>query len=155
MQQEVPDRRRRRLVNWFLGGSVAGLVASVCYPLARYLSPPSVPEAATEEVDAGSTNDPSLLEKGFKIVRFGVEPVLLIRIGDQDFRAFSATCTHLDCVVEYQSAEKRIWCNCHNGQYDLTGRNVAGPPPKPLRPFKVNLVAAGPGQPESIVISKG
>jgi Rieske Fe-S protein len=46
-----------------------------------------------------------------------------------------------------------MWCNCHGGAYDLTGRNVAGPPPRPLTVYKVNLVARGSG-PSTIVVSK-
>lgn len=152
MERAAPNRRRRQLVNGLLGGSITGLVASIVYPLARFLSPPEIPEAATDQVDAGTTNDPELLEKGFKIVRFGVEPVILVRVAEGDLRAFSATCTHLDCVVEYLREEKRIHCNCHNGEYDLSGRNISGPPPRPLKPFTVNLVSRGPGAPSSIVI---
>ena len=144
---------RRRFINWFLGTSVGALLASVIYPVLRYVSPPRVAEATTNQVDAGPTNDPALLDKGFKIVRFGAEPVVLIKVSDTDFRAFSATCTHLDCIVGYQKDKSRIYCNCHGGTYDLNGRNVAGPPPRPLTPFKVNLVAKG-GQPSTIVISK-
>ena len=155
----MPEREfspaRRRLLSWLLGTSVCGLIASIAYPISRFLSVPDVPEAATNEVEAGATNDPELLDKGFKIVRFGVEPILLIRVGDADFRAFTATCTHLDCIVEYQNVEQRIWCNCHNGEYDLTGRNVGGPPPKPLISYNVNLVESQSGQPKTIVISKG
>ena len=142
---------RRNFINWLLGTSVAGLVAAVIYPVFRFMSPPDVPEASTNEVEAGPTNDPDLHGTGFKIVRFGAEPVLLIRVGQTDYRAFAATCTHLDCIVEYQQAEQRIWCNCHNGEYDLNGRNVGGPPPKPLQNFSVNLVSQGSGQPETIV----
>lgn len=153
MKENQPDKRRRRLVNWIIGSSVTGLIASVVYPLARFLSPPDVPEAATDQVDAGSTNDADLLEKGFKIVRFGAEPVILIQLDQGSYRAFSATCTHLDCVVEYDQTEKRIRCNCHNGFYDLSGRNVAGPPPRPLKPFTVNLVDKGQ-EPAAIVIQR-
>jgi Rieske Fe-S protein len=91
-----------------------------------------VPEAATNQVEAGATNDPDLVDRGFKIIRFGADPVILIRVSETEFRAFSATCTHLDCVVEFHKEHERIWCNCHNGEYDLHGRNVAGPPPRPL-----------------------
>ena len=72
-----------------------------------------------------------------------------------EFKAFSATCTHLACIVEYQHAEQRIWCNCHDGEYDLTGRNVAGPPPRPLERFTVNRVARGQGQSDGLVVSRG
>jgi len=145
---------RRRFVNWLLGSSATALLASIFYPVFRFMSPPRIPEATTNEVDAGSTNDPELRERGFKIVRFGVEPVILVRASETDLRAFSATCTHLDCIVEFQPDKKRIWCNCHNGHFDLTGRNVAGPPPKPLTPYKVNVVRRSAGEPGTIVISR-
>ncbi len=105
-------------------------------------------------MEAGPVNDPELLEKGFKILRFGNEPVILVRAGDDDYRAFAATCTHLDCIVEFHNDQRRIWCNCHNGEYNLRGQVVAGPPPKPLEPFRVDLVAKAPGQPRTIVVSR-
>jgi hypothetical protein len=73
---------------------VGALLLSIGYPVLRYLSPPRVPEATTRQVEAGAVNDPELLQRGFKIVRFGAEPVILIRVAEEDFRAFSATCTH-------------------------------------------------------------
>jgi Rieske Fe-S protein len=145
---------RRRLLDWMLGTSTGALLLSIAYPVVRFLSPPRVPEATTRQVEAGPVNDPELIERGFKIVRFGAEPVILIRVAEDDFRAFSATCTHLDCIVEYQRADQRIWCNCHNGQYDLTGRNVAGPPPRPLERYAVNRVARGPREPAGLVVSR-
>lgn len=147
------DSSRRGFLGWFLGTSVGALLLSVLYPIFRFLSPPDIPEATTNQVDAGTVRDPELLEKGFKIVRFGAEPVLLIKVSDTEYRAFAATCTHLDCIVEYQDVEKRIWCNCHNGEYDLNGRNVAGPPPRPLERFEVHLVAKG-SEPASLIVSR-
>jgi Rieske Fe-S protein len=154
MEQSLEDPQRRRALNWFLGTSVGALFASIVYPVLRYISPPIVPEATTAQVEAGSTNDPDLVEKGFKILRFGAEPVILLRVSETDYRAFTATCTHLDCIVEYHKTDRVIWCNCHNGQYDLNGRNVAGPPPKPLTPLQVHVVSRGAGQPGSLVVSR-
>ena len=145
---------RRSLLDWMLGTSAGALLVSIAYPVLRYLSPPRVPEATTRQVEAGPVDDPELTRRGFKIVRFGAEPVLLIRVAEDDFRAFSATCTHLACIVEYQRAERRIWCNCHNGEYDLTGRNVAGPPPRPLERYEVNRVARSPGQADALVVTR-
>jgi Rieske Fe-S protein len=144
---------RRRLLNWFLGTSFGALIASILYPALRYITPPRVAEATANEVEAGDTSDPELREKGFKIVRFGADPVILVRAGDEKYYAYSATCTHLDCIVGFQKEQNRLWCNCHGGAYDLTGRNVAGPPPRPLTAFKVNLVAKGSG-PATIIVSK-
>ena len=143
---------RRRLVNWFLGTSVGALVAAVVYPVARFVSPPRIPEAETSQVEAGFTNDPELLERGFKIVRFGTEPVILLRVADDDYRAFTATCTHLDCIVDYRKDKRLIWCWCHNGIYDLTGKNIGGPPPRPLTPFEVRLVPQADGLQRLVVL---
>lgn len=153
--QGPENHGRRNFINWFLGTSVGGLVLFILYPVLRFMSPPDVPEATTNQVEAGLTSDPDLVAGGFKIVRFGSEPVILIRIAEGDeFRAFSATCTHLDCVVEFHEDHQRIWCNCHNGEYDLHGINVGGPPPRPLEPYEVHLVSNGPDRPASIVISR-
>ena len=150
---ETTDPGRRRFLSWFLGSAIGALFASVVYPIARFVSPPRVPEAATDQVEAGPANDPELLEKGFKIVRFGAEPVIVVRVSDTDFRAFAATCTHLDCIVEYRQDKQLLWCWCHNGAYDLQGRNVAGPPPRPLDAYTVHLVARESGQ-QTIVVSR-
>jgi Rieske Fe-S protein len=149
-----PGTTRRDFVDWLLASSFGALLISILYPVWRFVTPPRIPEPATRRVEAGATDDPELREQGYKIVRFANEPVILIRVAEGDYRAFSATCTHLDCIVEYQKGQHRIWCNCHGGEYDLTGRNVAGPPPKPLEPFEVNVVAQGPGRAGLIVISR-
>lgn len=145
---------RRRLLSWFLGTSVGALVASIVYPLVRFLSPPEVTEAPTHEVDAGPVNDPELLDEGFKIFRFGQEPVILVRVDEGDFRAFSATCTHLDCIVAYRPEKRLIWCYCHNGIYDLTGKNIGGPPPRPLTAYEVHAVPGTGGGADTLVVVK-
>lgn len=145
---------RRPFLNLLLGTSLGGLVASALYPVVRFLSPPEVPEATTNEVDAGPAEDPVFADKGFKIVRFGGEPVIVVRVAADDYRAFTATCTHLDCIVQYRKDRQLIWCYCHNGAYDLNGRNVAGPPPRPLSPFVVHLVDRDDGAGKQLVVAR-
>ncbi len=145
---------RRRFVNWFLGTSIGALAVAIVYPVIRFLSPPEIAEASANQVEAGLVNDPDFVDKGFKIISLGVEPVIVIRVGQQDFRAFSATCTHLSCIVEYEKPKKIIYCNCHGGEYNLSGKVIAGPPPKPLAEYKVHLVSKAPSQPETVVVSK-
>lgn len=145
---------RRRFVNWFFGTSAGALVAMIVFPVVRFMTPPRVSEATTREVEAGTTQDRELIDKAFKIVRFGSDPVILIHPAESDFRAFSAVCTHLSCIVEFRKDKGVIWCNCHNGVYDLNGRNIGGPPPRPLAPYRVNLVSKDPSQPATIVVSR-
>jgi len=71
-------------------------------------------------------------------VAFGNKPVLIIKDKSGKLKAFGATCTHLACIVSYQPEKERIFCACHGGVYDPgTGKNVAGPPPKPLPKFDI------------------
>ena len=62
-----------------------------------------------------------------------------MRTASGELRAFSAICTHLNCTVQYRDDLGHIWCACHNGHYDLNGRNIAGPPPRPLEALVVNV----------------
>jgi Rieske Fe-S protein len=148
------DPARRRLVNRFLGGSFGALVAWILYPVLRFLEPVEIAEAAADQVEAGRTDDPELAAAGFKIVPFGNEPVILVKTAEGELHALAATCTHLDCIVEYRRDKNLLWCNCHGGQFDLTGRVVGGPPPKPLRPYQVHVVEGTAGAAATLVIEK-
>lgn len=58
---------------------------------------------------------------------------LLIRTADGSLLAYSQSCTHLSCAVVPRIEEGVLFCPCHEGYFDLkTGRNIAGPPPRPL-----------------------
>ena len=131
------DRPRRGFVHWLLGGGLTASLASFCYPAFRFLIPPNVPEAAVNEVSAGKVND--LRPNSAKIVKFGSKPVLLIRASETEWRAYSGVCTHLNCTVQFQETSRQIWCACHNGFYDLNGKVVSGPPPKPLEEYTVRI----------------
>jgi Rieske Fe-S protein len=128
---------RRSVLNWLLATWGGGILASILYPVARYLAPPDIPEAATLSVSAGSAR--TLVANSGRVVPFGSQPAIVIRTAEGELRAFAATCTHLACTVQYRPDTHRIWCACHNGQYDLSGRNVAGPPPRPLEAYDVNV----------------
>ena len=129
---------RRQFTNFLLAGGVIGWIGSVLYPLISFLKPPRVAEANVNSVKAGLVAD--FPNNSSQIIKFGRKPVILIRTENGTFRAFAATCTHLDCIVQYRSDLKQIWCACHNGLYDSRGRNVSGPPPRPLEEFAVNIV---------------
>jgi Rieske Fe-S protein len=137
MSQAAPVATRRRFLNWFLGTSLGAMCVSVLYPLARYIIPPDVPEAQTSRVVAGREGD--LKPNEGKVFRFGDRPAIIVRQADGRYRAYSATCTHLNCTVQYRGDLKQLWCACHNGFYDLNGKNVAGPPPRPLDEYAVNV----------------
>jgi menaquinol-cytochrome c reductase iron-sulfur subunit len=67
---------------------------------------------------------------------------------DSPYIAISDRCVHLGCPVRWVPASERFLCPCHGGVYDLLGRRVSGPPPRPLDRFytRVNgdVVELGP-----------
>jgi Rieske Fe-S protein len=127
----------RRWVNLLLGGGVLASLASFLYPALRYIIPPQVPESTSRSVVAAKVNELKL--NSGKIFQFGSKPAILIRTADDQYKALSAVCTHLSCTVQYRDDLHQIWCACHNGLYDIEGRNVSGPPPRPLEAFDVHV----------------
>jgi Rieske Fe-S protein len=129
---------RKRFVDWLLGTSAGGFFAAVFYPVVRYIIPPELPESAVSSVTLQFSASEMGSNSG-RIFKFGNRPGILVRTQSGELRAYSAICTHLDCTVQYREDLNHIWCACHNGHYDLNGANIAGPPPRPLDRYDVNV----------------
>jgi len=129
------NQDRRRLLDLLLTGSFGAFLAAVFYPVVRYLMPPPVQEVLANSTAAAKASE--LKPNSGKVFRFGSKPGILVRLPSGEWRAFSAVCTHLQCTVQYRADLEQIWCPCHNGHFDLSGKNVAGPPPAPLEAFDV------------------
>lgn len=137
---------RRRFLDYLLGTSTVATLGAIVYPIIRFMSPPQVIESTESSVVAAKLNE--IPVNSGKIFKFGSKPGIVVRTDSGELKAFSAVCTHLDCIVQYQPETKQIWCACHNGYYNLNGKNVGGPPPRPLEEFKVNTRG------DEIVVSK-
>ena len=140
------DEGKRDFLKYVFGGSFLAWLGTITYPIIAYLKPPKQAEVEVSSVKVGKVAD--IQTDSGQIVKFGSKPVILVRTPEGAFKAFNATCTHLDCTVQYSKEKGIIWCACHNGQYDLTGRNIGGPPPKPLEEFRVVI------QGDEVLISK-
>ncbi|MGB9071602.1 MAG: Rieske (2Fe-2S) protein [Terriglobales bacterium] len=136
-QLSQSEPTRRRVIEILLGGGLLASFTSFLYPVLRYLVPPTVADLGGDEIVAAKLTE--LKPNSAKIFRFGSRPGLLVMNSDGTYRALSATCTHLGCTVQYRRDLREVWCACHNGIYDLNGRNVSGPPPRPLDVFDVHL----------------
>jgi cytochrome b6-f complex iron-sulfur subunit len=128
---------RRRFVNLLLGTGLTASAASFLYPIFRYLVPPKLPDLGSDAVLAAKVSE--MKPNTAKTFRFGTRPGLLVETASGEYHAMSATCTHLGCTVQYRPDLRQIWCACHNGMYDLNGRNISGPPPRPLEAFEVQV----------------
>jgi len=142
-----PDHGRRNFLNWFLTTSAGAFIVSVLYPLSRYLIPPKAEESTTHTVTL-AIKPQEIKSNSGQIIRFGSQPAILIKTPAGDLKAFAAGCTHLACIVQYRPDISHIWCACHNGHFDLNGKNIEGPPPKPLEEYAVNIRG------DQIVVSK-
>lgn len=139
--------KRRTVLNYFLGSSIGATLSAIVYPIVQFLIPPIVSEAAQSNVVAASVKE--LQHGSGRIFKFGSQPGLLLRTPTGEIRAFSAVCTHLNCTVQYRPDLEHIWCACHDGHYDINGKNISGPPPRPLEPYTVNLRG------DDVVVSRG
>jgi len=144
--QKAGQVPRRKFVSFLLGGGFLTTMGSIFIPIINFMIPPKVQEAVQSSVVAGKTGE--LTRNTGKTFRFGNKPGIIIHTESGEYVAFSAICTHLDCTVQYRNDFKHIWCACHNGHFDLTGKNIAGPPPRPLEAYKVDIRG------EDIVVSR-
>lgn len=134
---------RRRFLDRLIGVFALAVSASILYPVIRFLLPPPSGEAKVNQVKLPFTRkDIEAEAKRARTFRFGQELGIIIVTPSGELRALSAQCTHLDCTVQHRPDEGVLWCACHNGRYSLDGKNISGPPPRPLEMFVVNEVGA-------------
>jgi len=98
------------------------------------------PLAATEPMRVANLAE--LKVGGYKLFNYPTEhhPCILVRLSETEFAAYSQSCTHLQFPVNYQHEAKQFYCPCHEGFFSAEdGRVLAGPPPRPLPRYPVEL----------------
>ncbi len=124
-------RTRRSTLDLLLRLGVMGWLGSVFYPVIRYLTPLPLP-GPTGPVRLTRAEVAKLEHEKFIIVPVGHSRILVLEDSGGELHALDAKCTHEGCTVRYRPGDAIIWCACHNGRFDLRGRVLAGPPPRPL-----------------------
>ncbi len=133
--KEVSSPQRRSFLSTALTAVGTLFTGFVIYPMLKFLKQPLASEGTVNRVVAAKISE--MTNDSATIFRFGDAPALLVRTPEGELKAFTAICTHLDCTVQYVQGKRHILCACHNGKYDLNGKVLSGPPPKPLEEFKV------------------
>jgi Rieske Fe-S protein len=136
---------RRQFLNGLLGGWLGALAAAFLYPIIKFVFPPT-PEP--EQVILPLADYSGLPPNSVKGFAWGSKPGLIRKTDDERLVAFVAVCTHLDCNVTYRADVRKFFCACHEGWYDESGVNIAGPPPRPLR--RLSLAVEG----ENLIIKR-
>jgi menaquinol-cytochrome c reductase iron-sulfur subunit len=139
---DAPQIDRRRFFTRLFFGLSGLLGALIGIPVVGALvSPAFKPVAPSQWVEVGPTSsfgpDPTLAhhlyprQEGWVNTNEDVQ-VWVVRTAEGDYRIFDSHCTHLGCPYHWEATMRRFVCPCHGGQFDLTGKVLAGPPPRPL-----------------------
>lgn len=65
--------------------------------------------------------------------------LFVVRKSETEVRVFSDICTHLGCRVNWHPDIQHYISPCHDGHFDVMGKNVSGPPPRPLDEFNTKI----------------
>jgi Rieske Fe-S protein len=131
---------RRRFLTWltraFLGlwGLGAGGVIGL------YLRAPERGERIAERIVRVGMLDDFHIGEG-RLVRHGTTPFYVVRLDASRMVALSAVCTHVRCILGFDRERRSLVCPCHDGRFDLAGRVLSGPPPRPLQAYAVSVRA--------------
>ena len=131
------------------GMLIADLIAGRENPWTRIYDPSRTPVRALKEfarenvnvagqyidlVTPGEVADPGQVAPGHgAVIRRGTTKVAVYRSPDGQLEERSALCTHLGCVVQWNSVEATWDCPCHGSRFGTDGRVVNGPAVSPLR----------------------
>jgi menaquinol-cytochrome c reductase iron-sulfur subunit len=130
-------------INGFLGAVIIGpLLGFMAWPVKR----PSRPKKWVAVMEDAVLQEGEVKPASFRYTfddayHSNVErrgSVFLKREGGA-ITAFNTTCTHLGCAVTWRQRDKTFFCPCHGGKYDANGKNIAGPPPAPLRRYQTKV----------------
>ena len=136
---EVAPETRRSFLDLVLRAGLTVWLAGMLAPAISYLWP-ARSRGRMNTVSAGPV-------KGFsagaaRMAQAEGKPILVIKTAEDHYVAFSAICTHLGCIVKWNAGSKQIHCPCHAAVFDVNGKVVSGPPPRPLQRYDV-LVSGG------------
>jgi Rieske Fe-S protein len=148
----LPESAGTSRRNFFVGAIYAlwtAIVAALGIPALVYLLFPPKARKADEWVAAGditriAPNVP--IEVTFRRNRVDGWKVnsekstaWVVKDAANHVRAFGPQCTHLGCAVHWEDAKNEFVCPCHNSVFDIQGKVVSGPAPRPLDRYQTRV----------------
>lgn len=67
------------------------------------------------------------------------DPLLVMRIENDQFRVMSLRCPHLGCTIRWSEEEQALRCPCHGSRFGDDGRVLKGPAKKSLSHYRAAL----------------
>jgi len=126
------DLTRREVLGKVTGAAFAAAGLGTAFTTVRYMRPNVLFEPPTRF----QVGPPEEITPGTLLVL--PEQKLFVGRNREGFFAMSATCTHLGCMTRYMG-ETGIFCPCHGSHFNLDGKVVGGPAPRPLPRYQISL----------------
>ncbi|KAI3753810.1 hypothetical protein L2E82_25874 [Cichorium intybus] len=143
----VSDMERRKLMNLLLFGAIGLPAAGMLVPFTARPSSWGSRGGTTAKDEFG--NDIIASEwlnthpPGDKTLTQGLkgDPTYIIIENNRPIATYgiNAVCTHLGCIVPWNTVEKKFMCPCHGSQYDNFGKVIKGPALKSLELAHVDV----------------
>ena len=128
---------RRQLLKTSLAFLGTTTFISFVYPASKFLIPPKSNAKYTQ-----ITIDKEQIPLGTaKEITYNDIPLIVINRRGSGFIALSRVCTHLGCLVGYDSFNSKLVCPCHAGEFDLEGNVLTGPATKALQRYPLKISA--------------
>lgn len=126
---------RRTFLNSLLGGWLAAFLGGSAFALIRFAFPTvgKEPDFVVLKQDDYLT----IPNNSVKPFAWGGKLGLFFKNSHGHIAALKGVCTHMECNIAYRPEEKKFYCACHKGWFDEKGKNIEGPPPRPLEFFDV------------------
>ena len=140
---------RRTFLGYAVGlvGAVIGGMLGV--PIVGYAISPALDKPETEWKEVGRVEDfqvgiPKLVTADMTRKDGWVKskeklPLFVLRRDKGEVTVYDVRCTHLGCPVSFKSDQSKFFSPCHGGVFDLDGRVLAGPPPRPLDRYETKI----------------
>lgn len=139
---DLPTGQRRTFFRWItrLAAGLIGLGLAV--PLAGYVASPAFRRRRQTWVSVGSVADlPAgepraldyvLTQQDGWMETQARKAVWAVKQADGQVAVFSPLCTHLGCGYRWNPPDRTFHCPCHGSTYDINGKVLSGPAPRPL-----------------------
>jgi Rieske Fe-S protein len=127
---------RRKWLRWMSNGFLSLWGFAFFYVIGSFMKTPHDRRRLGERVIEAGTVD-SLPVGQARMVRFGREPIFVIRTDEETLVGLAGVCTHLHCVLAWNEEQEELDCPCHRGSFDLNGNVLTGPAPSSLRRYDI------------------
>lgn len=149
--QKPVEVSRRKFLTVFVGSAIAAVAAAVAWSLTGYFLSPvfarpahktAIAIAKTSEIPIGI---PTYITYEEAVCDGWVTTTIsrgawIVNKDGKDFVVYDPHCTHLGCAYYWDHGKNIFQCPCHNGQFDINGNVLTGPPPRPLDRLPFDIV---------------